>query len=205
MEAKDYPRKWYQETKHYYQPFDLSDRFEHIVLPILGKLERPTIDLIEFGSCFWDVAWLTARWTIEGFKYSENSVQHRDLSQYASRLSKRLRSLGRLSSKTKTILYRMPHLTAQELDGYLPATVIHQISSTAEAVVRGLSGQTKGKPAFAADQWDWESDVQDAKALGMDKRLRLDHSGSMLTGQHHFLGDNVHPNLLPNGKLWSDM
>ena len=107
MDAEDYPRKWWEDSKHYYAPFSASDRFEHIVRPILEKMERPRIDLIELGSSFWDIAWLTARWKIEDFKYWEQSMTAEDLTQFASRLSARLRSLGRLSSMTKTILYRV--------------------------------------------------------------------------------------------------
>lgn len=99
----------------------------------------------------------------------------------------------------------MPHLTGESFDSYIPASIITQIASVAEATVQGLSGRIKGKPSFATDEWFWESDVQDAKGLGMERSLRLDNTGTMMTGMHHLLSDNLHPNLLPNGKVWSDM
>ena len=158
-----------------------------MVLPLLANLGRTSIDILELGSSFWDIAWLTKRLTAANFDYSTQSIPEHYITQFATRLSKHLRALSSvgLASKTKTILFRTAHHTGESFNWYIPANVVEQLDSVAEEVVKGLQGLTAAKPWFAAS--NWERVKSEAAKSGLAQRLRLDYSGRAMLGQTRHL------------------
>jgi hypothetical protein len=45
----------------------------------------------------------------------------------------------------------------------------------------------------------------DDEDLGLDERLRIDESGSLMLGQEHHFRDLLHPEALPGSWIWADV
>lgn len=153
-------------------------------MPILKSLGRKTIDLLELGSCFWDVAWLNSRLRMDGHDTSFASVPQADLQEHAQKISRNLRKVAGLgmARDAKTVLFRTAHHPGESFNGYIPSDVVEQVDSVAQEVVKALQGEkTANSPWFASS--NWTAEMEDAARLDFGNRLRLDYSGKMMDGQ----------------------
>jgi hypothetical protein len=191
---EEYGPDWFQRSQVYYAPFALEDRIRHILSPILRSYRRSAPDLVTFASSFLDAAQLQKEQ--DERSGSPSALLDDDLLvRYAERLSASLvQLLDTDLFASANILWRTAHVPKGRSG--ISAQAVLALDGVAESVVEEVrTGVERGFWESSAAFFSLRERVQAAA------RVRVDYSGRMLQGQTVHLDDELHPAMLPGGKV----
>lgn len=101
-----------------------------------------------------------------------------------------------------TILWRTLHHPPRH--NYAPYGRVFALDSLAKKVIGDLQREASANSHHIAAKFGSHAD-EIADDLGLDERLRIDHSGSLILGQEDKFRDLLHPLPVPGSYLWADV
>ncbi|KAI5478939.1 hypothetical protein MNV49_004460 [Pseudohyphozyma bogoriensis] len=224
----------FQTEEFFHGPSTWIDRFRHITLPLLSNLashlNRPQIlhpTMIELASGFWDLRGFTEQDFIrEGIERPYPTDSNLPFGNIGEEREKRwvgqMEEAVRLVAETfkgekgvrdgPVITWRTLHIPKR--NNYTPFSRAFTIDQLARHTLHNLRVSSlathpttfqSAKKQIAATLGGSAGDGEGEVDYGFDERLRVTEFGKLITGQHLYYKDFLHPDPIPGSWLWGDI